>query len=240
MLYLIPLLLQAYCIYHCIKNRNEYYWFFVIFFLPVLGSIVYLITQVYSRRDAAQIGANLTQIINPTKKVKDLERQLDFSDTYQNRVNLADAYLEIGDYDAAITHYENALEGNFQNDFYVIKNMIEAFYKKGDFAAIVTHAPHIQEHNSFKASRTQFIYGLALKEVGRIEDAEANLQVIDVRFSFYEERLIYAKFLIDIGKPQDAKAVLEALITEGRHMTTTNKRMYRKTIAESQQLLNAM
>src|SRR5690606_36057552 len=102
MYYYFIIALQTYCIYHLFKNKRSYYWLFVILFLPLIGSVIYLVTQVYNKRDTAKIQDNLVSIINPAKKIKALEKKLEFSETYQNRVNLADAYLENKDYHKAI------------------------------------------------------------------------------------------------------------------------------------------
>ncbi|MEW4924934.1 hypothetical protein [Algibacter sp. 2305UL17-15] len=181
--------------------------------------------------------SEITNIINPTKKIKDLEKQLEFSESYQNRVNLADAYLEIGDDQNAIENYKEALDGSIQNDFYVIQKMIEAFHKIGDDKSIVIYAEQIKTHNEFKKSRTQFLYGLALEKLGRVEEAEENLSAIDIRFSFYDERLIYTNFLLSINKKEEAKEILESLVSEGKHMTKPNKRLYGNTMTEAEKLL---
>ena len=118
MFYYLIVALQVFCIYHLYKNRNPIYWVFIILFIPVIGSIIYLFMQVYNKRDAAVITEEITSIINPTKKIKELQAKLEFSDTFQNKVDLADAYLETNDVEAAIKHYEMALEGRFQNDYY--------------------------------------------------------------------------------------------------------------------------
>ncbi|WP_248723685.1 hypothetical protein [Seonamhaeicola sp. ML3] len=240
MLYYLIIALQGFCIYHVIKYRNQYYWIFLILFLPAIGCLIYLVTQVYNKRDAEKITSELTHIINPTKKINDLEKQLEFSDTYQNRVNLADAYLELGDNQNAINHYKEALEGNFQNDFYVIKNMVEAFYNIEDYKGVIQYVEPIRAHKEFLKSRTQFIYGLALEKEGKLEEAEANLKSIDVRFSFYDERLVYAKFLLSQNKTEKAKAVLESIASEAQHMTKTNKRLYRQTIVEVEKMIETL
>lgn len=209
-------------------------------FLPAIGCIIYLVTQVYNKRDAEKITSELTNIINPTKKIKDLEKQLAFSDTYQNRVNLADAFLEIGDNQNAINHYKEALDGNFQNDFYVIKNMIEAFYNMEDYEGILEYAEQIKTHKEFAKSRAQFIYGLALEKADRLDEAEENLKSIDVRFSFYSERYTYAKFLLSRNKTGEAKEILEAISSESEHMTKPNKRLYRPIIVEVEKLLQTL
>lgn len=240
MWYYIVIALQGFCIYHAIKNRRPYYWIFIIFFLSLIGCIIYIITQVYNKRDAEKITSELTHIINPTKKIKDLEKQLEFSESYQNRVNLADAHLENKDYQNAVKHYQEALDGNFQNDFYVIKNMIEAYHLMEDYKSVVSYGEQIKSHPEFKKSRTQFLYGLALEKEGDLGEAEENLKAIDIRFSFYKERLVYANFLLNINKKEEAKEILESLISEGQHMTKPNKRLYGATISEAQKILTGL
>lgn len=238
--YYLILALQGYCIYHMYKNRNPYYWAFLILFLPLVGCVIYLITQVYNKRDAEKITSEITHIINPTKKIKDLEKQLQFSESYQNRVNLADAYLGIKDYNNAISHYLESIEGNQQNDLYVIKQLIECYFNIEDCENVVLYAEKIKERSEFKKSRSQFLYGLALERVGRVEEAEINLKQIDIRYSFYDERLIYAKFLLSRNKTKDGKEVLEDVFTESQHMTKPNKRLFRLTILEVEKLLKEM
>ena len=235
--YYLIIALQAFCLYHYYKNRGPYYWIFVILFLSALGCIIYLIMQVYNKRDAEKITNGLTHIINPTKKIKDLEKQLQFSESYQNRVNLADAYLEIKDYQNAIPHYLDALEDNSQNDLYVVKQLIEVYFNMNDCEQVIVYAEKIKDKSEFKKSRSQFLYGLALERLGKFEDAETNLRSIDIRYSFYDERLIFAKFLISRNKGDEAKDILEEIQTESQHMTKPNKRLYRVTMQEVETLL---
>lgn len=208
--------------------------------MPVIGCVIYLITQVYNKRDAEKLTNEITHIINPTKRIKDLEKQLAFSDSYQNRVNLADAYLEIKDYQNAMTHYEEALDGNAINDFYVIKQLIEALYQTEEDTKLIAFAEKINSHPEFKKSRTQFLYGLALKRIGELEAAEVNLKAIDVRYSFYEERFVLSEFLLDINKKEAAKEILETILSEAQHMTKPNKRLYNATITNTEKLLESL
>lgn len=201
---------------------------------------MYLITQVYNKRDAEKITNEIAHVINPTKKVKDLEKQLEFSESYQNRLNLADAYLEIKDYNNAIIHYQEALEDTSQNSFYATKQLIEAYFNIEDCEKVIDYVEKIKTHPEFKKSRTQFLYGLALEREGNMEAAEANLRQIDVRYSFYDERLILAKFLLSINKNEEAKDILIDVQTESSHMTKPNRRLYRTTILEVEKLLKEL
>lgn len=235
--YYLILAFQGFCIYHMYKNRNPYYWAFLIMFVPVIGCIIYLITQVYNKRDAEKIQDEIVSIINPTKKIKDLEKRLQFSESYQNRVGLADAYLEISDYNNAIPHYLEALDDVSQNDFYVIDKLIEVYYNVEDYNNVILYAERIQNRFEFKKSKAQFIYGLAQEHLGNFEEAEKHLRKIDIRYSFYEERLVLAKFLLSRKKEADAKEILNDIYTESQHMTKPNRSIYRTTIQEVEKLL---
>ncbi len=237
MYYYLILALQGYCIYHLIKNRNSYYWIFLILFIPVIGSIIYIVTQVFNKNDVDKIQNELTTIINPTKKIKDLEAQLQFSETFQNRVNLADAYFEIKDFGNASKHYQASLKDNFQNDFYVVKQLIASYFELNDYENVLQYSEKIKGNSEFENSIAQFLYGLALDKVGNSDEAEVELRKIDTRYSNYNERLILAEFLLKKGKKDDAKEILQEISTESQHMNKDNRRIYRSTIVQVEKLL---
>ncbi|WP_298761569.1 hypothetical protein [uncultured Psychroserpens sp.] len=238
--YYLIIALQVFCIYHWYKNKSDYYWVFLIIFLPVLGCIIYLITQVYNKRDVDKIQEELTTIINPTKKVRDLEKALEFSETFQNRVNLADAYYDIKDFNKAIIHYENAIAKDFQNDKHVLFQLIKSYYFIDDYKKVIFYTEKIKDFVDFKGSKAQFFYGLSLDKVEQTERAEMQLRQIDQRYSNYEERLQLAQFLIDKNKVSEARDLLNEIYTESQHMTKVNKRKYRATIREVEQLLKTI
>lgn len=240
MYFYLIIALQGFCIYHLYKSRNNTYWYFIIFFIPVIGSIIYLVTQVFNKQDAEKIQNEISTIINPTKKVRDLEKLLAFSDTFQNRVNLADAFFEIGDFDSAINHYEKALIDYSDNDYHVKKMLVEAYNEVKNFDAVVIHAQSIKSHSEFKQTRTQFLYGLALDKQGETEAAEKHMRAIDQRYSNYNERVILSKFLIHHNKIEDAKAILSEICLEGDHMNSSNRKKYKLAVAEANRLIQSL
>jgi len=229
--------LQAYCIYHLIKNRIPYYWIFLIIFVPLIGSLIYIFTQVFNRNDIDKFQDEFTTIVNPAKKIKDLEAQLKFSETFQNRVNLADAYFEVKDFKSAVLHYESALIDNFKNDFYVIKQIIASYFELNDYEMVISYSERVKGNPEFENSVTQFVFGLALDKVGREEEAETELRKIDKRYSNYNERLILAEFLIQKGNKDDAREILQEISTESQHMNRDNRRIYKVTIVQVEKLL---
>ncbi len=237
MYYYLIVAFQVYCIYHMYKKGNSFYWVFLIFFVPVIDCVIYLLTQVYNKRDAEKITSEITHIINPTKKIKDLEKQLEFSESYQNRVNLADAHLANKDYKSALPLYLRALQDGSENDFYVNSKLVETYFLAENYSETVLHAEKIKDKLEYKKSKTQFICGLAHEKLGDFELAEHNLRQIDIRYSFYDERLILAEFLMSRNKKEDAKTILEDIKNESQHITRTNQKLYRGTVAQVEKLL---
>ena len=232
--------LQGFCLYHLFKNKYEYYWWLLILFLPVLGSVIYILLRVLNKRDIDKIQNELESVINPTKKINDLEKRLQFSDSFQNKVDLADAYLENKDYKNAIINYEKSLEDNFQNDFYVMKRLVESFFEIEDYDKVIFYVEKIKQEPEFIQSRTQFIYGLTLEKMERMDEAEVQLRQMDRRYSNYEERLVLASFLLNKSKVNEAKEILDELYTEAQYMTKPNRRKYRITFDEVEKLKNEL
>jgi hypothetical protein len=189
-------------VYHVYKNRNDYYWYFIIFFIPLIGCIIYLLTQVINKKEVTNSLEELTTIINPTKKTRDLEQEVEFSNTFKNRINLADAFLENKDYNNAIIHYEKALNSNFKEDSFTLNKLIKCYFEVENFDKVIENSRKINLDKNFKESI--YYYGLALEKKGVLDEAETQLKKIDTRYSNYEERLELSNFFIRRNKKSEA------------------------------------
>ena len=229
--------LQSYCIYHAYKNRKPYYWYFLVFFIPVLGSLIYIITQVYNQKDAEKIQGEITSIINPTGKIRDLEKKIEFSDTYSNRIDLADAYVQNMDMPNAILSYKKTLDDTVQDDLYSRQQLVLCYFQLKDYFGVIEHAEVIKDKTEFIGSKQQFCYGLALKELDKLEEAEVQLKQIDRPYSNYAERLELAKLYLETDRSAEGEDLLNEIYSESQNFTKTNKSLYRGTIAEVEKLL---
>lgn len=240
MYYYFIIALQGFCIYHLIKNRNRFFWIFAIIFLPLIGSVIYIVTQVFNKRDHTRIKNNLTTVIDPSRNLKVLESKLQFSDTYQNRINLADAYQATDQYAKAIFHYTKALEDTTQNDFYVKVELVKAYYYEQNYDQVITISESFKEDRDYKKSDVPFFFGMALAEKNRNAEAEEQLKSLDRPYCNYNERLAYAQFLIHIERKDDAKRLLEELYEETQNMTKMNREVYKTTIVAIKNLKNSL
>ena len=234
--YYFIIALQIFCVYHVYKNKNNYYWYFIVFFIPLIGCIIYILTQVINQRDVTNITEEITTIINPTKKIKDLETALKFSNTFQNKINLADGHLENRDYNNAILYYEKALESNFKEEPHTLNKLVRCFFEIKNFDKVIEYSKKLNLDKDFK--ETNYFYGLALEEKGEFDKAEIQLRKMDRRYSNYNERLELSKFLIRRNKKEDAKEVLNEITSEINSMTKVNARKHKGVFIEGEKILN--
>ncbi|THV59108.1 hypothetical protein EZV76_09735 [Flagellimonas alvinocaridis] len=228
--YYLIIALQGFCVYHCYANRNNYYWILAIIFLPLVGSILYLFMNVFQRRDIEKVQESLVTVINPSKKIKDLEKKLRFSETFENRVALADAYLNEGMNMGAIENYKASLKDVFANDFYVISKLVEAYYFSDDFDNAIQTAKRIENDSRFRKSKSSFLYGMALEKRNDPISAEEYLRAFDAPYSNYRERLELARFLIRQDRMADGKLVYQEMISESESMSKQSYRMNRELV----------
>lgn len=234
--YYLIIALQILCAYHVYKSRNETYWYFVILLIPAIGCIIYILTQMLNRNDVAVIQKEITNVVVPSKKVKDLEAKLAFSETFQNQVNLADAYKEMGAFAKAETHYSEALTGTHSSDFHANSQLLQSLYALEKYNEVIAVAEKLKPKFEFEGSQAQFTYGLALSKLDKKDEAITVLSKIDKRYSNYEERLKLAKFYVEIDQNDKATELLESLLSEYGNMTKPNRKLHRLTFKEISEL----
>lgn len=236
MMYYFTIALQAYCVYHCITNRNTFYWIFAIIFLPVVGALLYLFMNVFNKQGIHKVQEDITSVINPSKKITDLEKKFQFSTTFENQVALADAYLEAKMFDKAIENYEASLKDVFINDHYALSKLVEAYYYSSQADKALVIAERLKDQIKFKKTKASFLYALALEKEGDIEKAEKFLILFDAPYSYYEERLELAKFYIRNRQLEKSKVLLSEMVFESERMSKISYRQNSKVIKKIKEL----
>lgn len=231
MSYYLIIALQIACAYHVYRTQNQTYWYFVVLLLPVLGSVIYIVTQMIQRKHVESVQKEIIQTFNPTKKVSDLEAKVAFADTFQNRLSLADGYAEMLAFAKAETEYITALQGSHANDYYGQCQLLAAYYAQEKYTEAIEVGKRLETNTAFEGSAIQFTYGLSLAKGKNHTAAEKVMIKVDKRYSNYRERLILAEYFIDQEKTKEAQEILLELQSEAAYMTKPNLRLYKETFA---------
>jgi hypothetical protein len=228
--YIITIILQAICVIHCVRKGTQQNWIWLIVFLPLIGCIVYFFSEILTHRQMRSVSSGVGEIIRPSGSIKKLEANLRFSDTFNNRILLADAYLASGDTARAIDIYENSLTGAFAENEHGINQLMIAYYKEKRYADVITMAKKIRNQPQFPRSKAHILYAMALSYTGNNDLAEKELLTMKGRFSNFEGRYYYSLFLQHNNRNDEARAILREMTDEIPQLSSVEKRYNREWI----------
>jgi len=232
-LYYISFALQGFCAYHCFKRGTQQKWIWMIVFLPYIGSLIYIYQEILSNRRISTASIDVKGIINPGSKLKKLEDDLRFTDTFTNRIRLADAYLAAGQTDKAVELYKGSLTGAFAENEHVLAQLIVAYYQQERYEEILPIAKKLYKLPQFARSQAHILYAMALEQTGNTEQAEAEFKAMKGKYSYFEQRYQYGLFLVRQERYDDAEDIFSVMLEEQPHLSPVERKSSRQWFAKA-------
>lgn len=223
------ILLQAFCLYHAYSKKEEQRWFWIILMLPVIGSLIYLYHTFYNRRDIENLAEEVKGSFVNNYKIDKLEKALVFSNSVTNKIKLADEHLIHGNYERAEYLYESCLNGIYKDDSNLLMNLVKVNYLKKDFDKVIDYGSRITDKTIFNKSEEKVALAWSFHEKGKEVEALQIFEEMDTRFSNYNQRLEFAKYLDKIESSELAIEKIETLLGEIDAMDNYEKKLMRKT-----------
>lgn len=233
--YYIELALQGICVLHCIRRGTQNKWLWIIVFLPVIGCIVYVFSEVRLNRRIGKPQIDIAAVINPGAKIKKLEDNLRFTDTFDNKIKLADAYLAAGQTDKAVELYEKSLTGAFAENEYGITQLATAYYEQERYEDVIAMLKKINKTQQFARSRAHLLYAKALELTGNEQLAETEFKSMKGRYSNFEQRYEYGLFLIRADRIEEAYDLFSQMLDEAPHLSNMERRNHRVWLAKARE-----
>jgi hypothetical protein len=223
--------LQAICAIHCLRKGNQGKWIWVIVFLPIIGCLIYFFSEIITGRDMKQVQSGLGVMINPSGNLRQLEEKLRFSDTFHNKVLLADAYFQNNQTEKAIQIYESCLSGVFEENEHVLIQLIGAYSKMERYEDILPVAEKVYKLPQFAGSGAHMLYAIALEKTGHPEMAEKEFRTMKARFAYFEPRYHYGIFLIKQGRDDEAFRIFNDMLDEAGQLSSRERNSNRKWLS---------
>lgn len=172
-------------------------------------------------------------MLNPSSKLKKLEDELKFTDTFDNRIKLADAYLAAGQTDKAIELYEKSLTGAFAENEHGIAQLAAAYFQADRYDDTIKWLKKIYNTHQFARSGTHILYAKALELTGNTEAAENEFKLMKGRYSNFEQRYEYGLFLERADRIEDAYAIFEQMLDEAPHLSSMERKNNRVWLSKA-------
>jgi hypothetical protein len=226
--------LAIFCGVHSYRRGTLSRWILWLIFLPVIGSLYYLFSEVLNKKSSFVKPVNYgPKTVASGASIRKLEEELRFTDTFANRIKLADAYLASGQTEKAIELYTASLTGAFSENEHVMQQLIVAYYEQQEYAQIIPLAKKLYKLPQFARSKSHLLYALALENLGQTEQAENEFKTMKGRYSNFEQRYQYGLFLVRAGRDDEAWQLFTDMLNEEQHLSPierkTNRIWFSKT-----------
>lgn len=229
-------MIQVFCIYHAYKHKTEQKWFWIIIVFPFIGSCIYLYHHFYNRRNIEGLKEGFKETFIENYTIKKLEKELKFSDTYNNRLLLAKEHVNVGNNHRAIEVLETFCEGSYANDYDLNATLLQANYEIDNFQKAVDYGNKIEDVKEFVNSNFLIAYAWANYRIGQISKADQLFEKIDHKYCNYDYRLEYAYFLNETDRKAVALQKLEDLMEEINEMDSYEKNLNKRAAREIKNL----
>jgi hypothetical protein len=212
-LLILVLLLQIACVVHCVRGGRNGLWIMVILFFPVLGSLAYAWFEILpgyaGRREVRRVKQAAARLIDPDREVRAAREAVETADTVANRIALADALADRGQWSQAVAEYEIADGRASTPDRPLRFRLARALFEAGRDARARRVLESLPPSGSpSEKDRTELLRARLLEQEGEAEQALAIYADVGTRLPGAEAQCRQAALLLKRGRKSSALPVL--------------------------------
>lgn len=211
---ILMLLAQITCAVHVVRTGRNYYWIYIVVFVPVVGMAAYFIAEMLPElangRHVRQAASGMARAIDPGRNLREALRDISITPTAENKVRLAAAHLAAGQVDPAIALYRDALTGIHATDPAMMLGLARALFIKGDVAETRAVLERLRQANpDYNSSEGHLLYARSLELLGDTEGALREYQALVNYYPGQEARCRFALLLAQTGRSTEARRLFE-------------------------------
>ncbi len=229
--------LQALAIIHFIRRRPDTYWLFIIIFLGGVGALVYLVVE--AAPDLGMLRQSF-KMFPRRKRIRELESAILDNPSAGNYEELADLYMEDGNYARAKECFDHSISSRTDSP--------DPFYRRGvceielaDFPAAVQDLERVVSKDpNYDFYRALGLLGHAYARTGQTDKADEMfrraIQISTLSETYYN----YAQFLAAQNRPTEARDWAQRILAKKPTMPGYLKRRERPWFRRANGLLKRL
>lgn len=217
---------------HAIKTGRPFVWVLVIILFPVFGFSGYILIELvpewWASRSGHKVKAAIGKKIDPEKNLKAAQKACEQVDSVQNRINLAEQYLQLQRYNEARELYARCLTGLSAEDPQIMMGMAKAEFGLDNPGAAIIMLDKLKTANPyFKSPEGHLLYARALENANRIPEAIHEYQALSNNYPTPEPAFRLAQIYKIQGNKALADELFQSIIkrsaTAGKLFNEVNK-----------------
>jgi hypothetical protein len=194
---------------HAVRTNQQMFWIFIILFVPVLGSLVYVLAVVLpdlmGGTGAKRMGMAARDALDPTREYRLAKAAADETPTVHNQMRLAAASASLGKYAEAEQLYAAAATGIHADDPTLLLGRANALIELGRSAEAAPLVDKlVEEQGATRSPVTSLAQARVYEALGRYAEADEGYQWAAGRLPGLEGLARYAAFLARVGRKAEA------------------------------------
>jgi hypothetical protein len=237
-------LLDVVLIVHSAKTGRFWPWAYVIFFLPGIGGVAYIVAELapewlgsYKGRRARE---RFATTLNPMGRYRQLSDEIYVADTIASRSALAEECIDLGKYDEALAQYETILSRPMGGEPVFMLGKARAEFGLGQAGIAAATLEEIKRRwPDYHSPEGHLLYARALESAGRETEALEHYADVARYYPGAEPRARQAALLQRLGRTTESMAIAADVVTTLRRAPSHVQRSQREWFALAQRLTRA-
>ncbi|WP_439635443.1 tetratricopeptide repeat protein [Oceanicaulis sp.] len=219
------------CAVHVIRTRQEMYWLFLLFMFPMLGSVVYLLAVVLPEVSGSSRARAARAAMDPGRELRLARKELDVRRTPAVLKRMAEAHMELGQYQDALGLYEEASRSAFADDAALLQGQARAEFECGRYEAALETLGVLRASNpSARLPAAHLVLARTLFELGRREEAYSEFEAVSGYFPGAEAKARWAEALERDDRHEDARQTWLEIVQTARIIPAHSRRLQSRWI----------
>jgi hypothetical protein len=214
---ILSAVVQIALIVHAVRSGRSPYWIWILFLLPGIGSVAYIIMELLPEltggHQARKAYRGVKKTLNPGADLRQRQSEYQMSGSIDAIRHLAGELIAIGNYAEAIGHYKEALTGLYENDPDLLLGLAKAQFGNEEYEQSRRTLERLIETNpEFRSPDGHLLYARAVEQCGDLAHAETEYKTVAAYYAGAEAKIRFAVFLERIDKNDDALEAYEDIV----------------------------